>query len=221
MFKILLMMSLMAPVIARDIGKVIFVKGKVTISHDKKKSFIKKGFIIQNKTTLETMKNSLVVLSLKDGSKIKLNELSKLAVSVPKDKNSPTKTGLYKGSSFFQVLKSKLIKKNKFIVKTKNASLGVRGTQFFVSYGKKINSKDSWMCVNEGLVSVRAKSSKKEVLVKSGEGVHIKDNNNVTPPKSLPWTKNLNWSFDSRKGNLENKVRIEDAYKDVLGQDYD
>jgi hypothetical protein len=221
MFKILLMMSLITPTLARDIGKVIFVKGRVTISHENKKTTVKKDFIIQEKSTFETFRKSLVVISLKDGSKIKLNELSKLAVSVPKDKRSPTKTGLYKGSSFFKVIKNKFIKRSKFIVKTKNASLGVRGTQFFVSYGKKVNSKDSWMCVNEGLVSVRPKSSKKEVLVKSGEGVHIKDNKNLTPPKSLPWTKKLNWSFDRKSGKLENTVRIEDAYKDILGQDYD
>ncbi len=215
------MMSLISTTSARDIGKVIFVKGKVTNTVGKIKRLVKKNFIIQDKSTFETFKKALVVISLSDGSKIKLNELSKLAISVPKDKNSPTKTGLYKGSSFFQVIKNKMIKKDKFIVKTRQASLGVRGTQFFVSYGKKVKSKDSWMCVNKGLVSVKPKSSKKEVLVKAGEGVHIKDKNNVTPPKSLPWTKNLNWGFDRRKGKLDNTVSIEEAYGDILGQDYD
>ena len=128
------------------------------------------------------------------------------------------KSAITSGSSFFSILKSKVRnnKKYKYQVKTKQAAMGVRGTEFFVAYGK---SKDSWMCVNEGLVEVQSHSSNKKVLVKSGEGVRI--DGKVSDPKALPWTKKLNWKMTGNASDLENKVSIEDAYSDPLDQDYD
>ena len=113
-----------------------------------------------------------------------------------------------------------MLSKDKFVVKTKNASFGVRGTEFFISYGKD-RAKDAWMCVNEGLVRVSPKDSKESVDVKAGEGVQVKDKKSVSTPKPLAWTSKLNWNLDSSKGQLENKVNIDDAYTDLLDQDYD
>lgn len=93
--------------------------------------------------------------------------------------------------------------------------MGVRGTEFFVSYGTSNN--DTWMCVNEGVVQVDS-DKRKGVNVKAGEGVKV--SKSVSDPKFLPWTKKLNWNFNPKK-DLENKVSIEDAYKDPLNFDYD
>ena len=203
---------------AKEVGEVIFVKGVVKIKQDKKQLIATKGQRFINKSLIETGPGALAVISLTDGSKIKLNESSKIVVSVTSSK--PTKVGIFKGSSFFNVLKSKITKHDKFIVKTRNASLGVRGTEFFVSYGKE-SSGDAWMCVNEGLVTVTPKENRLSVKVKAGEGVQIQDTKSVTEPKPLPWTRNLNWKFDSKEGDLVNKVDIQDAYTDLLDQDYD
>ncbi len=218
MFKIILCLLLSLSISAKEVGEILFVKGVVKIKQNKKQVQATKGQRFINKSLIETGPSALAVISLTDGSKIKLNESSKIIISVRNKK--PTQVGIFKGSSFFNVLKSKVMENDKFIVNTKNASLGVRGTEFFVSYGKK-DSLDAWMCVNEGQVIVTPKESKSSVKVNAGEGVQIRDTKNVTSPKPLPWTKNLNWKLDSKNGDLENKVDIRDAYTDLLDQEYD
>jgi hypothetical protein len=202
---------------AKDAGVVLFSKGETFEQVGKETRKIKKGDKVKDSSIIITKEKSLIVLSLKDGSKVKVNKNSKLQIKLGK----VTKAALYKGSSFFNVLKAKVSKGEKFKVVTKSASLGVRGTEFFVSYGKSKDSKDVWMCVNEGLVAVSPKNSKTEKLVKAGEGVHISDPKTVTDPAQLPWTKKLNWRLSSSDGDLENKVNIEDAYTDILDMDYD
>lgn len=197
---------------AQTIGKVLFSKGDVFFkkSKDSKAVPAKKGSTFSDKSIFKTGKGSLAVLSLNSGSKIKVNQNSQIIVS-------KEAAGLTKGSSFFEILKSKVRKnkKIKYRVKTKHASMGVRGTQFFVSLG---NKNDSWMCVNEGLVEVKSKDNK-TVLVKEGEGVKV--SKSVSDPKPLPWTKRLNWEMEGNLKEIENKVNIEDAYQDLLDQDYD
>lgn len=218
MLKLILAFILTLSLNAKEVGEIIFTKGIVKIKQGKKQVQATKGQRFINKSLIETGDNALAVISLTDGSKIKLNKNSKIIISVAKDK--PTQVGIFKGSSFFNVLKGKFISRDKFIVRTKNAALGVRGTEFFVSYGKN-NAQDAWMCVNEGLVRVTSKEGKNSVNVKAGEGVQIKDKKNITVPKPLAWTSKLNWNLDVKKGELENKVNIEDAYTDLLDQDYD
>lgn len=221
MFKIFLSLFLTLSLNAKEVGEFLYVKGVIKIKQGKKQANATKGQRFLNKSIIQSGKGALAVISLIDGSKIKLSENSKIIISIAPKR--PTQVGIFKGSSFFNVLKSKVISKDKFIVKTKNAALGVRGTQFFVSYGKEDNNKssDAWMCVNEGLVRVTPKDSSKSVEVKEGQGVHIKDSKSVSNPRALAWTRNLNWKFDSTNGELENKVNIEDAYSDPLDQDYD
>jgi ferric-dicitrate binding protein FerR (iron transport regulator) len=209
-------------VFAQEIGKVLYIKGKAVSKEEGKKAvFLKKGSAVVNERYYKTAKNSLLIIALTDGSKIKLNPSSNIFLSRPVNKKKPMTSKLIKGSSFFNVLKSKLIKRDKFIVKTKFASLGVRGTEFFVSYGKGKKPQDMWMCVNEGLVAVKRKSGKRETLVKEGEGVQVSKRDGVTAPTPLPWTKSLNWNMNVRKGDVINKVNIEDAYSDPLDKDYD
>ncbi len=218
MLKILFVLFITISLNAKEVGEVLFVKGVVKIKQNEKQIQAAKGQRFINRSLIETGNNALAVISLVDGSKIKLNKNSKIVISV--SSKSPTKVGIFKGSSFFNVLKSKISSKDKFIVKTKNASIGVRGTEFFVSYGKD-NAKDAWMCVNEGRVSVTPKDGKESVSVKAGEGVQIIGKKRVTKPKPLAWTRKLNWRLNSQDGDLENKVNIEDAYTDLLDQDYD
>jgi len=185
---------------------------------------IKKGAILNIGDIVRTRKGSLAILSLEGGSKLKLNPDS--AVTIKSTQKNNEEVFLNKGSAFINVLKSKLKKsaKPKFRLKTKTVSMGVRGTSFFASYGKTQNKKvrkDIWMCVNEGLVEVVNQKSKQKVQVKAGEGIKVEKGDKISEPKPLEWTKKLNWNMDEAKGDLENKVSIEEAYSDPLDEDYD
>lgn len=197
---------------------VVFVKGDVKDSKNKE---IKKGQDLPEGSYVNTGAGSFAVLQLPFGNKVKVGEQSQLKVSklAPK-KEAQTRLSLLKGSSFIKVIKSKLTKgqKSKLILRTRTTAMGVRGTEFFASYG---SGNDVWMCVNEGVVSVRSKKEKKATFVNAGEGIVVKDGEKTSKPKPLKWTKKLNWSMDPTSGDLENKVSIESAYTDLLDQDYD
>jgi ferric-dicitrate binding protein FerR (iron transport regulator) len=179
---------------------------------------------VKKNDTITTGARSLAVLKLDDGSNIKINEKSSL--SIGKASSTQSLINVQKGSAFFRVLKKNFInqkakkKKHKFVVKYKTVAMGVRGTEFFVSDGKE-NSSDIWMCVNEGKVVVKSNSEKESTLVKAGEGIVVKNGKKTSSPKPLKWTRNLNWKMDNQKGDLTNKVSIEEAYTDLLEHDYD
>lgn len=220
MHKTLLVISLVFSFNIYSEGKVLFLKGDVFLNEKK----INQKLTLKKKDIIRTGKSSLAVLSLEDGSKIKLNENTSLSLGKASKTQSLIKVN--KGSAFFKVLKKNFInnakqkKKHKFVVKYNSVAMGVRGTEFFVSDGKN-KSNDIWMCVNEGKVLVKADTEKKSTLVNAGEGIVVKKGKNTSSPRPLKWTKKLNWKMDNNKGSLENTVSIEEAYTDLLEHDYD
>lgn len=76
---------------------------------------------------------------------------------------------LREGTIFTKVKKT-LTGKVNFSVKTAKASMGVRGTQFFIQESKD----ESYLCVCEGAVEVK-KALGSKLMVEKGEDIHIKD----------------------------------------------
>ena len=160
----------------------------------------------------------MAIVTLNDGSTIKLNENTTISVTHLSNDTGPTKVTLGLGSVVVNALKSALknILNEKFILRTSTVAFGVRGTTFFASFGTK-GSSDIWMCVNEGSVSVRSSSEKEAKLVHEGEGVQVINGEKTSPPKPLAWTKKLNWNLNSEnEEDLKNTINIEDAYSNPL-----
>jgi len=214
--KIILILSLFLSTHVFAAGKIFYKRGNLTINKKAgaKNTPVKAGDIII------TGKKSLAIIILNNGSKIKLSENTKLKLGKVDDKKTGTSVALLKGNAFFNVIKERLRGKKKFNVKTRSVSMGVRGTEFFASYGKG-KSKDIWMCVNRGKVLIKAKNEKKARLVNAGEGVRVKDGKKTSKPRPLAWTKKLNWEMDPTKGDVKNEINIEAAYTDILDEDYD
>ncbi len=192
-------------------AEVVYIKGRVTRSAKQ----LNIGDKIKDGSIIETEKDSLAIISI-DFSKVKIGPGSQFKI-LHSDKKK-TQLELTAGSTFIQLVKNEMNKDHKLTLKTKTASMGVRGTQFFTSYGKA-DAQDVWMCVNEGAVEVKSSEDKKPVLVKKGEGIRV-TKNQTSNPRFLPWTAKLNWNFDP-KTDVINKVNIEEAYHDLLDQDYD
>lgn len=214
--------------VSASTGKLIYSRGTVEllVSKGGKRMFqrIKVGDVLKSGDIVRTRKDALAILELGGGSKLKLNPLS--SITIKSSKKDDEEVNLNRGSAFINVLKNKLKKntKAKFRLKTKTVSMGVRGTSFFASYGKRVSKKshsDVWMCVNDGLVEVTTPKSGQKVKVKAGEGIKVDKGKEISDPKPLAWTKKLNWNMDPDKGDLENKVSIESAYTDILDEDYD
>jgi len=129
-----------------------------------------------------------------------------------------TSIDLKRGSLFSKIHK---ITSGSFSVRTQAVVAGIRGTEFFMAYGRQIeDSPDIWLCVNEGTVEVAVDGSGESVLVDQGEGISILSGRTFTEPKPYEWTQDLNWNTDPKKGSVVNQVNLDQAYDDLLDQDY-
>ncbi len=107
-------------------------------------------------------------------------------------------------------------------VRTPNVVAAVRGTEFFVAYGRTVEAEaDVWLCVNEGTVEVALENADDKVLVKEGEGINILAASHITDPKYYPWTENLNWNTDPSSGTVVDSTDLDAAYTDLRAFDYD
>jgi ferric-dicitrate binding protein FerR (iron transport regulator) len=177
-----------------------------------------KGLQVQEGDTLKTYKHSNIVLTLNDQSQIKLNANSEIKLG---KNTADSEIELQNGGVFSTIHKK--TEGHRFFIRTKTATMGVRGTEFFTAFGKtaKEGDRDVWMCVNDGQVEVENLKLNQKVMVNKGEGVFIHPGSKVPPPRPYSWTKTLNWNMDPAKGNVEDKSSIDSAYRKLVEQDYD
>ncbi len=194
------------------------VTGDVTIQSKDGGRLGKKGSAIAAGESVATGKGATAVIELPDGSRLKLRESGKLAVTLPGAKSPATEVSLSFGSVFAKVAKRF---DQQFSVRTPTAVAAVRGTEFFTAYGRaKGKARDLWVCVNEGSVELTTNKTKNGLLVPAGKGVLIKSGLDLTKPQAYDWTKSLNWNMDEDKGDVEDKTNLDGAYSDLLDQDY-
>ena len=59
------------------------------------------------------------------------------------------------------------------------------------------------------------------LIVEQGKGINIVGGTDLTSPQRYPWTRKLNWNMDPGAGVVEDRTDLEQAYSDLLDQDYD
>ena len=195
-----------------EVSKVIFLKGELFINN----KLARNGFVLNWDDEVKTGKRSLAVLAIYPGVKVKLKSNTSIVINKPiKQKKIRTFSYFIKQGEMF--IKANRTKENRYSVETKNAVMGVRGTEFFVSTQKKVESKD-WMCVNKGQVEV--KIAKGSVLVNAGEGVAI-SKEKVPAVKKYKWTKRLNWKMEGLFSEIEDHTNIQNLNYDLENINYD
>jgi hypothetical protein len=141
------------------IGEVTKVRGKATALFigQKKAIRIKKGLKIRKDTSVLTKLRSFVQIRLNDNSKISIGPNSKMMI----DKVTTSKAGfitLLKGQLRSNVQKDTK-NKEKLLIKTRTAALGVRGTDFRTSYNPE--SKITNLITFTGNVALKKIDEKK------------------------------------------------------------
>lgn len=200
-------------------ARVLYVSGDVTIESKSGGRLAKSGAALAEGDCVATAEGATAVIELPDGSRLKLRESSRLALTLPGPKSAVTEAFLSFGSVFAKV--TKRLAGQPFQVRTPSAVAAVRGTEFFTAFGRASGkSRDLWVCVNEGAVDLRTTRSDKSLLVPAGKGVLIKAGLDLTKPQAYDWTKGLNWNMDAEKGALEDTTNLDGAYSDLLDQDY-
>jgi hypothetical protein len=70
-------------------------------------------------------------------------------------------------------------------------------------------------------VEVAILDTRDTLIVEEGKGINIIGGTNLTSPQRYPWTRKLNWNMDPAAGAVEDRTDLEQAYSDLLDQDYD
>ena len=196
-------------------GQVVYSEGTVTVTSGGASQDAGPGTKVSQEDTVTTGADGLAVIDLSNATQIKLRENTSVVVQAIGD---DTRVSLTTGGLFTHVLR-KL--SGTFSVRTDNAVAGVRGTEFFVAYGRTVdNQRDIWLCVNEGTVDVSIPSTNQHVAVPAGQGINIVGGMKLTPPRSYTWTRGLNWNMDAATGTVEDHTNLDQAYSDLLNHDY-
>lgn len=173
---------------------------------------LQKGMWVGKGAQLRGAPGALGIWVGSDGSRIKLQGESVLEVL---DWGEVREFRLDRGMAMFQVAPGPA---RSFRVRTRAAVMGVRGTQFFVSYAP--SGSDEWMCVKEGEVEIAsAKQEQSLTLVKAGQGVRV-EGSKVSAPEKFGWTEKLNWEMDGGTSRLEENL-LRGTYDDVRVRNYD
>ena len=139
------------------VGKIEFLKGEVTalFPHTLKAITIKKGDYVFEDTSLLSKKRSFARIKLQDGSILTLGPDSKIVINLV-DKEEANVISLLNGKIRAKVRKALDIEKareDKFFIKTRVASVAVRGTEFMTTFNS--TSKRTSVLTYEGEVAFK------------------------------------------------------------------
>ena len=197
-------------------GQVLYTEGDVTVRSGSQERDAAIGDSLGPGDVVTTGRASLAVIDVGNATTLKLREKTTLALDSIGEQTAVTLTA----GGVFTSIARKL--SGGFSVRTSSAVAGVRGTEFFVAYGRTIDRlPDVWLCVNQGIVEVALPDSGRTVLVKEGLGINIVGGEKLTTPRRYPWTRRLNWNMDPAGGAVVDRTDLEQAYSDLLNQDYD
>ena len=195
---------------------VEYIEGDVFLTHEGETEYADFGSPIFQDDLITTEADSLAVIRLSDGTALKIRENTIIRIAVLSDSAA---IDLHEGSFFSKVTKQLV---GRYTVKTPTVVAGVRGTEFFIAYGRTIDDQaDVWLCVDTGEVEVAVPETEEQVIVRAGEGINILAGLDITRPKKYKWTEDLNWNIDPSKGDVLDRTDLDAVYSDLLDLDYD
>ncbi|MDC7222961.1 MAG: FecR family protein [Spirochaetales bacterium] len=194
---------------------LVYLEGDVTVRRGEETFSGEEGMTLLEGDTIETGKDSLALIELIQGRTLKVIDQT---ILVLENTRTDTNLSLEKGGLFVKV---KGLLSDKFFVRTETVAAGIRGTEFYVAYGRTFEEgADVWLCVNEGSVNVEVIDQDKSLIVEEGEGINILSGRELTEPREYKWTENLNWNTDPTEGSLVNETDPDSLYADLLDVDY-
>lgn len=179
-------------------NKIIFLKGTPYVLKGKKLSVITKKTILKDKDIIKTGARDLLIIKSKASTyKISPNSFIKLDLREPAVINSQLAWG-----TVVVHFARKKVEKNKVLalrIKTKTASMAVRGTTLFTNVEK---NGDTTTSVEHGHVDARPLNSTKETQVRDGKSVMISNETKLAHAKPQGFEHYINWSLDPSAKNL-------------------
>ncbi len=197
-------------------SEISWIEGTVTITRDSRDVNGEIGTELFEADRITTGPDSLLIIEMEGRGTLKLREETTMVLE---SMDGDIAVALVRGGLFSRI--RRLFGKG-YEVYAPNVVAAVRGTEFFVAYGRNIEEDpDLWLCVNEGAVEVALEDSGDSVMVEEGEGINILGSNRITDPKFYPWTEDLNWNTDPSAGDVDDSTNLDGAYADLRDFDYD
>ena len=195
-------------------AEIVYIEEQVDVVRDGSGFPADFGTPLRQGDQIRTGVGATAIVRTSAGHELKLQESTEIMLS---DLTQQTSVRLERGGLFSRIRR---LAGRSFTVRTPSVAAGVRGTEFFMAYGRTVEEKpDVWLCVNEGTVAVAAGDS--EVMVNAGEGVNILGSSRITDPRFFSWTQELNWNMDPVRGPVKDDTDLDGAYSDLLDIDYD
>jgi len=162
------------------VGKVTYIKGDVSLSRNHKDKKATVGMQLEEKDVFVTKKDSLVKLLFEDKSAVSIGSKSEFSIEnylYDEKKNSVAKFKLSKG--VFRMITGKIAKASpdKFKLKTKTVTIGIRGTIFS---GTVKQDQEEFFC-EKGTIYVRSKGVSFDIA--KGYKTLVIPGGKPTPPK--------------------------------------
>ncbi len=202
---------------AADVSVIEYLEGDVQVESHGRRRIADFGTTLSRGDLVITGDDGVAIVRVSATSQIKLRENTVVAID---DVAGGGSVHLRQGGLFARAHRAATGRG--FRVTTPTVVAGVRGTDFFVAYGRTIEERpDLWLCVNSGSVEVLIPQTGDLTVVNEGEGVNILAGLRTTQPRFYPWTLELNWLFDPEEGDVRDATDLDGAYADLLDQDYD
>ena len=171
---ILTLFFLVSFVFANNIGKIVAFKGEATITRDGKDILVNKNTLLMKNDTINTTSNTKLQILFKDETIISVGQNSTLKINdyLFEDNNVKAEFAMAKG--VFRTITGKIgkIAPQNFKLKTKTASIGIRGTQIVTSIA---DNTEKIFCT-EGQIEIKNNFTNDRVIVNKGEFISLKEN---------------------------------------------
>lgn len=197
-------------------GRFTYLEGDVSVARAAGTTRATLDTALGKGDVVRTGADGLAIIAIGAGVEVKLKERTTLALDSLGD---AVAVSLRSGAAFSKVKRALV---SGYQVNAAGTVAGVRGTEFFVAFGRTIDAEaDLWLCVNEGAVDVALPATGEAVVVEAGEGINILGGGKLTAPRRYAWTRKLNWNTDPSAGDVADRTDLDAAYGDLLDQDYD
>jgi len=168
--KIFLFVIMITSILLGAIGEVTTLKGKADLIRETKVLTVTKGLKIEQQDRLETKVASKAQVILNDDTVITIGPLSSYLFEHFQEGNEPGVT-MQLQHGFFKAVTGKIGKlaPQRFKIKTKAATIGVRGTQFMAYVN---NDEEKIACIQGSII---VWTNEGEFIVNTGEMLHYID----------------------------------------------
>ena len=191
-----------------SIGQIVAYKGSAYVKRGYKKISIRVGTKLEKKDIVVTRNKTKLQIEFKDNTIITVGKNSKLKIDnyIFDDKHKEKSSfGISFIKGIFKSITGKIGKLNpeKFKLKTKTASIGIRGTRLIVN----AKDKSTFVACTNGNIVVASLHDKKQIVnVDAGEFTTIQWNKAPTLPKEFT-EENLNKIFHQYGGRFSQKFK--------------